>query len=244
MSACRRGRRPRLTRPVPVPWLGPPAQPARHARQRAFVCFACGAWGYLAEARERWQVEQTRQAVFRRLVPAGGAAPASLDAVSRCGTAAAWPSGARLRGTLGWWRCLPGGLRNAAAFSPLVTPAYTRFREVAPGAAGKAHEATAGAPGRAGCAGGRSHGRGTAPAARGPLRPRRVTGGEFGVGQRKIFRVVSCRVLISCPLPHDAQVGPKDEPQPARITMPVLRDRQLHGPRRRGGEALLGFGQE
>jgi len=23
-----------------------------------FVCFACGAWGYLAEARERWQEER------------------------------------------------------------------------------------------------------------------------------------------------------------------------------------------
>src|SRR5712691_8541805 len=31
-----------------------------------FVCFACGAWGYLAEARERWQAEQQRQAAFRR----------------------------------------------------------------------------------------------------------------------------------------------------------------------------------
>jgi hypothetical protein len=26
-----------------------------------FVCFACGAWGYLAEARERWRAEQQRQ---------------------------------------------------------------------------------------------------------------------------------------------------------------------------------------
>lgn len=26
-----------------------------------FVCFACGAWGYLAEARARWQAEQQRQ---------------------------------------------------------------------------------------------------------------------------------------------------------------------------------------
>jgi len=31
-----------------------------------FVCFACGAWGYLAEARERWQDAQQRQAAFRR----------------------------------------------------------------------------------------------------------------------------------------------------------------------------------
>jgi DNA primase len=31
-----------------------------------FVCFACGAWGYLAEARERWQDERQRQAALRR----------------------------------------------------------------------------------------------------------------------------------------------------------------------------------
>ena len=31
-----------------------------------FVCFACGAWGYLAEARERWRDEQQRLAALRR----------------------------------------------------------------------------------------------------------------------------------------------------------------------------------
>src|SRR5436190_2323000 len=31
-----------------------------------FVCFACGAWGYTAEARERWREEQQRQAAFGR----------------------------------------------------------------------------------------------------------------------------------------------------------------------------------
>jgi len=31
-----------------------------------FVCFACGAWGYLAEARERWQEERQRRAALRR----------------------------------------------------------------------------------------------------------------------------------------------------------------------------------
>jgi hypothetical protein len=34
-----------------------------------FVCFACGAWGYLAEARERWQEERQRQAALRRPAP-------------------------------------------------------------------------------------------------------------------------------------------------------------------------------
>ena len=31
-----------------------------------FVCFACGAWGYLAEARERWREDQQREAAIRR----------------------------------------------------------------------------------------------------------------------------------------------------------------------------------
>src|ERR671931_2550719 len=31
-----------------------------------FVCFACGAWGYMEEARQRWRTEQQRQAMPRR----------------------------------------------------------------------------------------------------------------------------------------------------------------------------------
>src|SRR5258706_10087777 len=31
-----------------------------------FVCFACGAWGYLEEARERWREEWQRQAALQR----------------------------------------------------------------------------------------------------------------------------------------------------------------------------------
>jgi len=31
-----------------------------------FVCFACGAWGYLEDARARWREEQQRQAALRR----------------------------------------------------------------------------------------------------------------------------------------------------------------------------------
>jgi hypothetical protein len=30
-------------------------------RSGRFVCFACGTWGYLAEAREQWREEQQRQ---------------------------------------------------------------------------------------------------------------------------------------------------------------------------------------
>jgi len=35
-------------------------------RSGRFVCFSCGAWGYLVEARERWQEERQRQAALRR----------------------------------------------------------------------------------------------------------------------------------------------------------------------------------
>jgi hypothetical protein len=35
-------------------------------RSGRFVCFACGAWGYLAEARERWQDERQRLAALQR----------------------------------------------------------------------------------------------------------------------------------------------------------------------------------
>jgi hypothetical protein len=31
-----------------------------------FVCFACGAWGYMETARAQWREEQQRQATFRR----------------------------------------------------------------------------------------------------------------------------------------------------------------------------------
>src|SRR5919108_426815 len=31
-----------------------------------FVCFACGAWGYMETARAQWREEQQREASFRR----------------------------------------------------------------------------------------------------------------------------------------------------------------------------------
>src|SRR5882672_3585994 len=40
-----------------------------------FVCFACGAWGYLEEARERWREEWQRQAALQRPPAARPAAP-------------------------------------------------------------------------------------------------------------------------------------------------------------------------
>ena len=49
-----------------------------------FVCFACGAWGYLAEARERWQEERQHQAVDRR-PPARQRRPPRLQPARRAG---------------------------------------------------------------------------------------------------------------------------------------------------------------
>src|SRR5712691_13487052 len=37
-----------------------------HVRSGRFVCFACGAWGYMDTARAQWREEQQRQAAFRR----------------------------------------------------------------------------------------------------------------------------------------------------------------------------------
>ena len=38
-----------------------------------FVCFACGAWGYMETARAQWREEQQRQAAFGGLRPTGSA---------------------------------------------------------------------------------------------------------------------------------------------------------------------------
>src|SRR5438093_12258731 len=35
-------------------------------RSGRFVCFACGAWGYMDTARAQWREEQQRQVTFRR----------------------------------------------------------------------------------------------------------------------------------------------------------------------------------
>ncbi len=64
-----------------------------------FVCFACGAWGYLAEARERWLAAQPRQLAPGRSVPGparhpAGAGPAAGRGLCGAGHLAA--GGARL----------------------------------------------------------------------------------------------------------------------------------------------------
>lgn len=49
------------------PFHGSDRQRSLRVQRRSgrFVCFACGAWGYLEEARERWREEQQRQAAVR-----------------------------------------------------------------------------------------------------------------------------------------------------------------------------------
>jgi len=48
-----------------------------------FVCFACGAWGYLEDARERWRDERQHQAALRRPPAPPRRPPQALPAVSR-----------------------------------------------------------------------------------------------------------------------------------------------------------------
>jgi len=58
-----------------------------------FVCFACGAWGYMETARAQWREEQQRQAALR------GKRVAGLPAVAYGGhkdASAAWAAGVLL----------------------------------------------------------------------------------------------------------------------------------------------------
>ena len=43
-----------------------------HVHSGRFVCFACGAWGYMDVARTQWREEQQRQAALRRPARAAG----------------------------------------------------------------------------------------------------------------------------------------------------------------------------
>src|SRR5712691_2252465 len=56
-----------------------------------FVCFACGAWGYMAEARERWREEQQRQGALRK-PPARQRRPPHLQPTPH--TSAGYPAAA------------------------------------------------------------------------------------------------------------------------------------------------------
>ena len=57
-----------------------------------FVCFTCGAWGYMETARAQWHVEQQRQATLRSpaATKASQAASGSSLAALRRSTNTAW----------------------------------------------------------------------------------------------------------------------------------------------------------
>ncbi len=95
-----------------------------------FVCFACGAWGYLAEARERWQEERQRQAAFQRPVARPQPAPRS-----RLPAAAVKPPAPRL----------PAPREPAPARADLAEQ-LAAFQAALPGSRGAAYLAQRGIP--------------------------------------------------------------------------------------------------
>ena len=102
-----------------------------------FVCFACGAWGYMETARAQWREEQQRQAAFRRPAVAGSACHVSAshclasDAAQHrhsTGTAGARSSAARPRAAA---RRVPG----CPAGQPRRTVPAAAGHSAGPGAA-------------------------------------------------------------------------------------------------------------
>jgi hypothetical protein len=86
------------------------------------VCFACGAWGSLAEARERWREEQQRQAAFR-----SPAARRQRVQRQRLPTAETSPPAAR-----------PPALPEPAPARPDLAPQLAAFHAAPPGSRGAA----------------------------------------------------------------------------------------------------------
>ena len=95
-----------------------------------FVCFACGAWGYLAEARERWQAERQRQAAVRRPT-------ARPQRAQRQRPAAAAASAPAPR---------PTALREPAPARPDLAQQLAAFQAALPGSRGAAYLQQRGIP--------------------------------------------------------------------------------------------------
>jgi DNA primase len=95
-----------------------------------FVCFACGAWGYLEEARERWREEQQRQATFQR-------PPASPQRAPRQRPAAAVASKPAAR---------PPALRKPAPARPELAQQLAAFQAALPGSRGATYLQQRGIP--------------------------------------------------------------------------------------------------
>lgn len=95
-----------------------------------FVCFACGAWGYLAEARERWQEARQRQATFRR-----PAARPQQTSRPRPGAAAVKPPAPR-----------PPAPHAPAPARPALAQQLAAFQAALPGSRGEAYLRQRGIP--------------------------------------------------------------------------------------------------
>ena len=97
-----------------------------------FVCFACGAWGYLAEARERWREERQQQTALRR-------PPARLQRVPRQQRA---PQSANTRQSIP----RPPALREPTPARPDLAQQLTAFQAALPGSRGEAYLRQRGLP--------------------------------------------------------------------------------------------------
>ncbi len=96
-----------------------------------FVCFACGAWGYLAEARERWREDQQPQAAFQRPAVRRQRAQRQRPATA----AVASKPAAR-----------PPAAREPAPARPDLAPQLTAFQAALPGSHGAAYLQQRGIP--------------------------------------------------------------------------------------------------
>lgn len=96
-----------------------------------FMCFACGAWGYLAEARERWQEARQRQAAMQRPAARQPLVPGRHQPVSRVAS----PPAPR-----------PPTLRAPAPARPELPHQVAVFQAALPGSRGEAYLQQRGIP--------------------------------------------------------------------------------------------------
>ncbi len=94
-----------------------------------FQCFACGAWGYLDEARQRWRDEQQRQSASGRLSAHRRSQPRPLR-----------PAGPTLQ------RPGPAAKRVPASPRPELTQQLAAFQAALPGSRGEAYLRQRGIP--------------------------------------------------------------------------------------------------
>ena len=102
-----------------------------------FVCFACGAWGYMEEARERWRAEQQRQAMPRR-PPARQRQPPRLQPTS---SPSAWRPAAA-----GTHVARPVVPRDPAPARPDLVQQLAAFQAALPGSCGETYLQQRGIP--------------------------------------------------------------------------------------------------